>query len=281
MHYIQEIWPDLEVFFHGSVSFSPYRPLFESLDKDKSLRFLEIYNATEGFFGLQDQSHDPSLLLMLDYGIFYEFIPEKDYLNGSFHAIPLSEVEIGEKYSMVISTNSGLWRYKIGDTLKFTSTRPYRFVICGRSHHCINIFGEDLFTEHADKALEKACKKTNAIIQNFTVAPHFYQEKSKGYHQWLIEFVETPTDLELFSQELDRELLAINEDYAEKRKLDIAIGKPRIHVLPKGTFYQWLKGKNKLGGQHKICHLSNSRKFLNELFEISAKMPSGMKEKME
>lgn len=270
IQYIQDIWPDLEVFFHGSVSFSPYRRLFENLDKDKSLHYLEIYNATEGFFGLQDQTKDTSLLLMLNYGIFYEFIHEKDYDEKHPKVIPLSEVETGKNYSMVISTNSGLWRYKIGDTVKFTSTNPYRFLISGRSKHCINIFGEDLFTEHAEKALEAASEKTGAIIQNFTAAPFFYDQKSKGYHEWLIEFVREPNDLQEFTNTLDTELGNLNEDYFEKRKMDIAIGKPVVKVMPQGVFYSWLKQKGKLGGQHKISPLSNSREFVEELFQISS-----------
>lgn len=267
--YIQDIWPGLEVFFHGSVSFEPYRPLFESLDKGKNLRYLEIYNATEGFFALQDQVEDNSLLLMSNYGIFYEFIPEKDALSDNPKVIPLNEIEAGKNYSMVISTNSGLWRYKIGDTVKFTSTRPYRFKICGRTKHCINVFGEDLFAEHAEKALLEACKKTGAILQNFTVAPFFYALKNKGYHEWLVEFLKSPANTKEFSAILDLELGKLNTDYREKRKNDIAIERPLVLELPQGTFYEWLKRKNKLGGQHKIPQLSNSREFLEELKQIS------------
>src|SRR5690606_16224845 len=173
IEYIQDIWPNLEVFFHGSVSFSPSQKLFENLDRDKKLHYLEIYNAIEGLFALQDQKDDKSLLLMLNYGIYYEFIPEKELLNENPRIIPLSQVEPGKNYSMVITTNSGLWRYKIGDTVKFTSISPYRFHISGRSKHCINIFGEDLFAEHADKALAVACEETGAILQNYTAAPYF------------------------------------------------------------------------------------------------------------
>lgn len=266
---IQDVWPNLEVFFHGSVSFSPYRQLFEDLDKNKSLRYLEIYNATEGFFALQDQANDPSLLLMLHYGIYYEFIPEKELLLENPKIIPLSEVEIGKNYSMVISTNSGLWRYKIGDTVKFTSTSPYRFVISGRSKHCINIFGEDLFTEHAEKALAVACQQTGAVLQNFTAAPFFYGQREKGYHEWLVEFVKSPRDLQEFTSILDIELGKLNEDYAEKRKQDIAIERPVVREIPRGTFYSWLKQKGKLGGQHKITPLSNSRDFVEEILELS------------
>ena len=277
IRYIQDFWPQLEVFFHGSVSFSPYRPLFENLDKNKGLRYFEVYNATEGFFGLQDQIDDTSLLLLLNYGIYYEFIPEKDYQSENPQVLPLSEVEIGKNYSMVISTNSGLWRYKIGDTVKFTSTSPYRFVISGRSKHCINIFGEDLFTEHAEKALAAACKKTGATLQDYTAAPFYYEQRRKGYHEWLIEFVETPENLEEFTDILDDELGKVNADYSEKRKKDIAIERPVIRVLPSGTFYEWLRQKGKLGGQHKIPRLSNSRDLVEEIFQIS-KLSSQKKE---
>lgn len=272
--YIQDIWPNLEVFFHGSVSFDPYRPLFEALDKNKSLRYLEIFNATEGFFGLQDQKVDPSLLLMLNYGIYYEFIPEKEYLLENPKVLPLHEVETGRNYSMVISTNSGLWRYKIGDTVKFTSTSPYRFIITGRTKHCINIFGEDLFVEHAEKALSVACRKTGAILRDFTAAPFFYEQQKKGYHEWLIEFVQSPHDLKEFTHVLDAELGELNDDYAAKRKENIAIEAPLVREMPSGTFYQWLKRKNKLGGQHKIPRLSNSREFVDELLELQRNMGS-------
>ncbi|MCC8358859.1 GH3 auxin-responsive promoter family protein [Salinimicrobium sediminilitoris] len=266
--HIQDVWPDLEVFFHGSVSFAPYRPLFEELDRNKSLRYLEIFNATEGFFGLQDQKEDPSLLLMLNYGIYYEFIPEKEFLSENPKVIPLSEVEMGKNYSMVISTNSGLWRYKIGDTVKFTSTSPYRFTISGRTKHCINVFGEDLFAEHAEKAISKACRETGAILRDFTAAPYFYDRRKKGYHEWLIEFVRSPENIQAFTEILDIELGIYNDDYASKRKNDIAIEKPVVREMPEGTFYEWLKRKNKLGGQHKVPRLSNSREFVEELLSI-------------
>lgn len=272
IEYIQDIWPNLEVFFHGSVSFAPYRPLFEALDKNNSLRYLEIFNATEGFFGLQDQKNDPSLLLMLNYGIFYEFIPEKEFLFEEPTVLSLEDVEIGKNYSMVITTNSGLWRYKIGDTVKFTSTNPYRFIITGRTKHCINIFGEDLFVEHAEKALSVACRKTGAILRDFTAAPFFYEQQKKGYHEWLIEFVQSPHDLKEFTAVLDTELGALNDDYAAKRKENIAIEAPLVREMSSGTFYQWLKRKDKLGGQHKIPRLSNSREFVDELLELQRNM---------
>ena len=268
IEHIQDLWPDLEVFFHGAVSFVPYRPLYESLDRNNSLRYFEIFNATEGFFGLQDQKDDNSLLLMLNYGIFYEFIPEKEYSEEDPKIVPLSEVEEGKNYSMVISTNSGLWRYKIGDTVKFTGTNPYRFIISGRTKHCINIFGEDLFVEHAEKALSTASRETNAIMRDFTAAPFFYDRQKKGYHEWLIEFVRPPEDRQKFREVLDRELCNLNDDYASKRKEGIAIEAPVVREMPQDTFYEWLKRKNKLGGQHKIPRLSNSREFVEELLEL-------------
>ena len=278
IEYIQEIWPNLEVFFHGAVSFIPYRPLFEELDRDKSLRYLEIYNATEGFFGLQDLPGDPSLLLMLNYGIFYEFIPEKDYSDKNPQIISLDQVEVGKKYSMVISTNSGLWRYKIGDTVKFTSVKPYRFLISGRTKHCINIFGEDLFMEHAEKALDAVCKKTGTILKDYTAAPFFYDKKKKGYHEWLIEFVKSPQDLTGFARLLDNELSELNDDYAQKRRSDVAIERPVVREMPTGTFYEWLRKNGKLGGQHKIPRLSNERDFVEELLAISKTISPETKE---
>lgn len=274
INYIQEIWPNLEVFFHGSVSFAPYKPLFQELDRQKQLRYLEIFNATEGFFALQDQKHDPSLLLMVNYGIFYEFIPENEFLHENPKVIPLSEVEVGKNYSMVISTNSGLWRYKIGDTIKFTGKNPYRFVISGRTKHCINVFGEDLFVEHSEKAIARACEMTGAVLRDYTAAPFFYDKQKKGYHEWLVEFVRSPASIKEFTAILDTELGQLNEDYAAKRKQGIAIEAPVVREMPAGTFYQWLKKKDKLGGQHKVPRLSNSREFVNELLDLKNSFPS-------
>ncbi len=272
--YIQEIWPNLEVFFHGSVSFKPYRPLFDLLDRDKSLRYLEVYNATEGFFGLQDKTNDPSLLLMLNYGIFYEFIPAEDFNSNNPKVISLEDVEVHKQYTMVISTNSGLWRYKIGDTIKFTEIKPYRFIISGRTKHCINVFGEDLFIDHAEKGLVAACEKTGAIIENYTAAPRFYDRRKKGCHEWIVEFVRQPNSFDDFSSFLDKELCDLNDDYRSKRYKDAAIGNPLVHEVPSGTFYAWLKRKNKLGGQHKIPRLSNSREFIEELLSLNEVNPS-------
>ncbi|MDT0675861.1 GH3 auxin-responsive promoter family protein [Autumnicola musiva] len=262
---IKEVWPHLEVFFHGSVSFGPYKPLFEELDKAGSLRYQEIYNATEGFFGIQELVHDTSMLLMLNYGIFYEFLPEENYEDDFPETVSLSEVKTGKRYSLVISTNSGLWRYKIGDSIKFTSVDPFRFKIMGRTKHCLNVFGEDLFAEQGEEALSKSCKRTGALMQNFTVAPFFYSQGEKGYHEWVIEFKKAPANPERFAAILDEELCQLNEDYREKRKADTAIHRPVVRQVPEGTFYQWLKSKEKLGGQHKIPVMSNDRKFVEEI----------------
>lgn len=270
---LQEIWPNLEVFFHGSVSFLPYRPLFDLMDRDNSMRYLEVYNATEGFFGLQDQANDPSLLLMLNYNTFYEFIPAEDFNSENPKVYTLAQVEKNKNYSMVISTNSGLWRYKIGDTIRFTETRPYRFIISGRTKHCINIFGEDLFIDHAERGLDAACKKTGAIIENYTVAPRFYEQNTKGCHEWIVEFKRGPKNLEEFTFHLDQELCNLNEDYKSKREKDAAIETPVVHEVASGTFYGWLKKNNKLGGQNKIPRLSNSREFVEELLKVDPVSP--------
>lgn len=267
VNYLQEVWPNLEVFFHGSVSFLPYKPLFELMDRDKTMRYLEVYNATEGFFGLQDQPLDPSLLLMLNYNIFYEFIPAEDFNSEHPKVLPLEEVELNTNYTMVITTNSGLWRYKIGDTIRFTEKRPYRFIISGRTKHCINIFGEDLFVDHAEKALSETCKETGAIIKNFTAAPKYFESRTKGCHEWVIEFLKEPEDLKAFAKILDRHLCLINDDYKSKRMNGAAIEGPIVRAVASGTFYGWLKKNNKLGGQHKIPRLSNNRDFLEELLE--------------
>lgn len=268
MRFIQEIWTDLEVFFHGSVSFSPYRPLFQQIDRDNSLRYMEIYNATEGFFGLQDRPNDDAMLLMLNYGIFYEFIPAEDFNSENPRVIPLQEVQAGKNYSLIISTSSGLWRYKIGDTIRFSSVQPYRFTISGRTKHCINIFGEDLFIEHAEKGLAAACKETGAIIENYTAAPRYYGQGKKGTHEWVVEFVKAPHDLQSFTKALDKGIQEVNEDYFEKRKGNTAIEEPVVREVPSGTFYSWLKKHDKLGGQHKIPRLSNSRELVEELLSL-------------
>ncbi|MBY5951907.1 GH3 auxin-responsive promoter family protein [Algoriphagus marincola] len=266
---ILEVWPNLEVFFHGAVAFGPYRNLFKELIPSDKMRYMETYNASEGFFGLQDQIDSDELLLLLDYGIFYEFIPMESWEDENPTVLPLWEVEVGKNYALVISTNGGLWRYKIGDTVRFTSTKPYRFKISGRTKHFINAFGEEVIVENAEKAVEFAAEKTEATIENFTAAPaYFGNNGEKGAHEWIIEFAKNPTDLAKFEELLDQHLREINSDYDAKRHKDLALVKPIIHVAESGLFQEWLRKKGKLGGQNKVPRLSNSRDYLDELLAI-------------
>jgi hypothetical protein len=263
-----EVWPDFEVFFHGAVAFTPYRELFKTFFPSDQVHYVETYNASEGFFGIQDQLGTGDLLLMLDYGIFYEFTPVEDLELEQPRVLPLSSVELGKSYAMIISTNSGLWRYAIGDTVRFVCTSPYRIRITGRTKHFINVFGEELVIENAETALSKACEKTDALLSNFTAGPVFFgADKQKGGHEWIIEFVKQPKDMGLFTQLLDEELRAINSDYDAKRYKDMALLAPIVHIAPEGMFYKWMKKKGKLGGQNKIPRLSNSREFIEELLQ--------------
>ena len=263
-----EVWPNLEVYFHGGVNFKPYREQYEKLIPKKNFRYYETYNASEGFFAIQDQNDSDELLLMLDYGIFYEFIPMDKYKGESSEAIPLEKVELDKNYALVISTNSGLWRYLIGDTIKFTNLDPYRIKITGRTKHYLNVFGEELMVENADNAIEKTCKLTGAQITDYTVAPLFMNGRSKGGHEWLIEFRKEPDDLLAFTRILDDSLKEVNSDYEAKRYLDMTLEMPRVHSAREGLFYDWMKVKNKLGGQHKVPRLSNERDYLEELMSL-------------
>jgi hypothetical protein len=266
---ILEVWPNLEVFFHGAVAFGPYRNLFKELIPSDKMRYVETYNASEGFFGIQDQRDSDELLLMLDYGIFYEFIPLEEWEKEKPKVISLSEVEIGKNYAILISTNGGLWRYKIGDTVKFTNTNPYRFKISGRTKHFINAFGEEVIVENAERAVQKASEETDALITNFTAAPvYFGDSKSKGAHEWIIEFKKMPADRDKFSQILDSTLREINSDYDAKRYKDLALTAPKIHFVEVGVFEKWLRGKGKLGGQNKVPRLSNTREYLEEVLKL-------------
>jgi len=264
-----EVWPNLEVYFHGGVSFTPYSDQYKAILPKKGFRYYEIYNASEGFFAIQDQNNSNELLLMLDYGIFYEFIPMDTYRTANQKVIPLSEVEIGVNYAVIITTNAGLWRYKIGDTIRFTSTNPYRIKVSGRTKHFINAFGEELIIENAENALKKVCKKTSAKIVDYTAAPIFMQGKEKGAHEWLIEFNIPPKNMDEFNRLLDDTLKSLNSDYEAKRCNDITLIKPKIHVARKHLFYDWLKKHNKLGGQHKIPRLSNNRDYMDELLLLN------------
>lgn len=263
---LKEIWPNIEVYFHGGVSFRPYRSQYESLLKDHSLQFYEIYNASEGFFAIQDRSDSDELLLMLDYGIFYEFIPlgEEDTA-----IIPLDQVQLEKRYTIVITTNGGLWRYKIGDVVKFTSLAPYRIQIAGRTKHYINAFGEELVVENADRAIEIAAQRCAVEVVDYTAAPIFMEGNQKGSHQWIIEFKSPPVELDLFQLTLDTALKQLNSDYEAKRYKDMTMVLPQVTVAKPGLFYQWLARKKKLGGQHKVPRLSNDRELMDSLLEMN------------
>ncbi|MDQ3535370.1 MAG: GH3 auxin-responsive promoter family protein [Bacteroidota bacterium] len=265
---ILEIWPNLEVFVHGAVSFTPYRSIFQSLIPSPNMRYLETYNASEGFFGIQDQPGSQEMLLMLDYGIFYEFVPIDELEKANPKSISLESVEVGKNYAMVISTNAGLWRYLIGDTIRFTSVNPFRIKVSGRTKHFINAFGEELIIENAEVAITKACEQTNASIDNFTAAPRYMESSNKGRHEWIVEFTREPSDLEAFSKILDETLRQENSDYDAKRYKDIALEAPTIHSVPMGTFYNWMKKRGKLGGQNKVPRLSNSREYLDDILKM-------------
>lgn len=265
---ILEVWPNLEVYFHGGVNFNPYREQFKKIIPKKNFRYYETYNASEGFFAIQDQNNSKELLLMLDYGIFYEFIPMSDYKGENSIAIPLSEVKKDVDYGLIITTNAGLWRYMIGDTVKFTSLEPFRIKITGRTRHYINVFGEELNIENVEDALNLACKKTKSTITDYTLAPIFMEGKNSGGHEWMIEFKDAPENLLYFTELLDNALKSINSDYEAKRYNNLTLAFPKINVAKKGLFYDWLKQKGKLGGQHKVPRLSNKREFLEELLSL-------------
>jgi hypothetical protein len=269
---IHEVWPNLEVYFHGGVNFNPYREQYKKLLPKKGFRYYETYNASEGFFAIQDINGSNELLLMLDYGIFYEFIPMDQYLGEDSVAIELQEVELDKNYAIVITTNSGLWRYLIGDTVKFVSLDPYRIKITGRTKHFINAFGEELIRENAEDALKKVCKNTKTEIIDYTVAPIFMNGKAKGAHEWIIEFKIAPKDIDYFAELLDNALKSINSDYESKRYLNMTLTMPKVHQAESGLFYNWLKQNGKLGGQHKIPRLSNKRDFVEELLALKDKV---------
>lgn len=265
---IKEVWPNAEVYFHGGVSFIPYRKLYENLFPHKDFQFYEIYNASEGFFGIQDKNDSNELLLMLDYGIFYEFIPF-DNSDKSSEVIPLSKVVLNVNYAVIITTNAGLWRYQIGDTIRFTCLSPYRIQVTGRTKHHINAFGEELIIDNAEKALGKVCAKTKSIVSNYTAAPIFMEEGTKGAHEWIIEFEKAPESLTEFSTQLDLALQNENSDYEAKRSKNMTLINLKLHTARKDLFYDWHKRNKKLGGQNKVPRLSNSRTLLEELLEMN------------
>ncbi len=265
---VLEVWPNLEVFFHGAVAFGPYRKLFKELIPSDKVVYIDAYNASEGFFGIQDRPDSEDMLLMLDYGIFYEFIAMSSSGMLTNAPIPLWEVEIGKNYAMIISTNAGLWRYDIGDTVRFTSTSPYRIKITGRTKHFINAFGEELMIENAEQAIEKACAEFGGIIENFTAGPVYLEQDKRGGHEWVIEFEKEPEDLVKFTTSLDENLKKLNSDYEAKRQNDLALVMPIIRSVPRGTFYKWMKSRNKIGGQNKVPRLSNDRLHLESVLSI-------------
>jgi hypothetical protein len=267
---ILDVWPNFEVFFHGAVSFGPYRDLFRrDVFPSDSVQYFETYNASEGFFGLQDDLNRPDeMLLMLDYGLFYEFIPLDELDRDHPKALTLGEVEVGKNYAMVISTNAGLWRYKIGDTVRFTSVAPHRIKISGRTKHFINAFGEEVIIENAERAITAACEATGALVSDYTAAPIFMGNRQRGGHEWVIEFSRPPSDRAAFARVLDETLRQINSDYDAKRYKNLALTGPTVHAVPTGTFYAWMKRRGKLGGQHKVPRLSNSREYVEEILRL-------------
>ncbi len=263
--YIDELWPNLEVFFHGGVAFSSYREQYRHLIRNPKMQYMETYNASEGFFAIQNDPSDQAMLLMIDYDVFYEFIPFEELNSPNPTVLPLWEVEVGKNYAMLISTSCGLWRYMLGDTVRFTSKEPYKIVISGRTKHFINAFGEELIIDNAEKGLLKACSATGARILDYTAAPVFMDENAKCRHQWLIEFSKKPDSVERFAEILDNELQQINSDYEAKRYKNKTMQQLEVVVAREGLFNDWLKGKGKLGGQHKVPRLSNNRQHIDEL----------------
>ena len=262
---LMEVWPNLEVYFHGGVSFDPYREQYQKILPRNQFKYYEIYNASEGFFAIQDVNNSSDLLLMLDYGIFYEFIPMDIFGTSDQKAIRLSEVQLFKNYAMVITTNGGLWRYLIGDTVRFTSLSPYRIRVTGRTKHHINVFGEELMVENTDQAIAKACHITQTEVVDYTVAPIFMKDKQKGGHEWMIEFKNEPKDISVFQKTLDDSLQSLNSDYEAKRYNNMTLNPLIINVAREKLFYDWLKQNDKLGGQHKIPRLSNKRDYLEQL----------------
>jgi len=267
--YISEIWPNLEVYFHGGVSFKPYLNQYNNILNNNSMRYYEIYNASEGFFAIQHENNSNELLLMLDYGIFYEFIDMKCFETKEEKIIPLCEVEKNKNYAILITTNAGLWRYKIGDTVKFTSVSPYKIIITGRTKHFINVFGEEVIIENTDNVINRLSSKYNLKIVDYTVAPIFMENNKKGAHEWFIEFSEEPYKNIKIDEIIDKELKKENSDYEAKRNNNFTLEKPKVVVGTKGVFMKWLEINNKLGGQNKIPRLSNNRKFIEKLIGLN------------
>ncbi len=264
---ILDVWPNFEVFVHGAVAFQPYRDVFsQQVFPASGVGYLEVYNASEGYFAIQDEmARVGEMLLMLDYGIFYEFVPIEQADQPYPRALTIEEVELDKNYALVITTNSGLWRYRIGDTVRFTSLYPHRVRVSGRTKQFINAFGEEVIVENAEAAITQACVATGAILADYTAGPMYMQSGTKGGHEWVVEFVREPDNQQTFNRILDESLRQVNSDYDAKRYLDMALQRPRVHVVPRGTFYGWLRQRGKLGGQHKVPRLSNSREYLDDI----------------
>lgn len=263
-----EVWPNLELYFHGAVNFTPYREQFKKLIPNDSMYYLETYNASEGFFGIQDLDDSGDMLLMLDYGVFYEFLPLELLHDENPLTLDLDQVELDKNYALIISTNAGLWRYLIGDTVRFTSLAPYRIQITGRTKHFINAFGEELIIDNAERALDEACQQTGAIIRDYTAAPVYFNDNECGAHEWVIEFEKKPAEFDRFIDLLDETLRRVNSDYDAKRFKDMALRRPQIQVAPRGTFFNWMKEKGKLGGQHKVPRLANNREYVDSILKM-------------
>lgn len=272
---LSEIWPNLEFYIHGGVSFKPYHEEFKSLIRANRMFYYETYNASEGFFGFQFGLNDGDLLLHLNNGIFYEFIPSASFGEEQPRTLLLHEVVTGENYGLVISTNGGLWRYVVGDTIRFTSVRPYKIQVTGRLKHFINAFGEEVIVDNTDRALAEACRQLGAVVNDYTVAPIYLTTQRRGGHEWLIEFSKVPYDMMLFTKVLDETLRGLNSDYDAKRSHDLALLPPVIHALEPNTFYNWLKSKGKLGGQNKVPRLNNNRDYAEEILATIGKKPAG------
>jgi GH3 auxin-responsive promoter. len=266
---LADVWPNIELYMHGGVSFTPYRDQFRKLIRKPDMYYQETYNASEGFFAAQDIIGQEGLLLFLNHGIFYEFMPMEEYGKEQPRTLQLQDVELNKNYALIISTNGGLWRYLVGDTIQFVSLAPYRIKVSGRTKSFINAFGEELIVENSDKAVAHACEVTCSIVNDYTAAPIYFSDQGNGGHEWLIEFETPPADLRQFTQALDDKLKSVNSDYEAKRHKDIALHMPVIHVLPKGTFTEWLKSKGKLGGQHKVPRLNNERHYVEEILKFA------------
>ncbi len=264
---IQEVWPNLELYIMGGVSFIPYREQFDQVI-GKPINYLEIYNASEGFFAAQERPDDEGMTLFTEHGVFFEFMPVEQYGKKFPETVGLNQVQLNKQYALIISTTGGLWRYIVGDTVQFTSLKPYRIIITGRLKHYINAFGEEVIVDNSDKAIAEACERTGAVVNDYTAAPVYFTGQNNGAHEWLIEFDKAPADLNRFTTELDAALQSLNSDYEAKRHKNIALRLPVVHAVAKGTFTEWLRRKGKLGGQHKVPRLCNERKIVDEILAM-------------